>query len=93
MARKMKAGLYTLLCAGMLIYAVPRLSIGNGWTQETLFGVIWICMVLLIIAAQLHDLLGVDEKTDEEIRKLKRYKYWRLQQRIIQQAERDRGNG
>jgi len=91
MVRRKRTVLYFLIAAGMLIYAVPRLPIGGGWTMETIFGVAWICMALLIIAAQLHELFGVDEKTEQEIRAIKRYKYWRLQRSILEaHAKRDR---
>jgi hypothetical protein len=91
MVRRKRTILYFLIAAGMLVYAVPRLPIGQGWTMETIFGVVWICMALLIIAAQLHELFGVDEQTEREIRAIKRFKYWRLQRSILEAyAKRDR---
>jgi|HigsolmetaGSP11D_1036233.scaffolds.fasta_scaffold01553_8 hypothetical protein len=96
MVRRKRTVLYFLIALGMLIYAAPRLPIGGGWTVETIFGVAWICMALLIIAGQLHELFGVDEKTEQEIRAIRRFKYWRLQRSILEadaQARRDRSAG
>lgn len=50
-----------LICAlGMLLYALPRLEVGEGLSLPTIFGVIWISMALLIIAAHLRIVLRVD---------------------------------
>jgi hypothetical protein len=67
---------------GMLIYAIPRLQIGQGWTYSTVFSVVWIGMALLIIASHLHDLLGVDEETREELVRIKRMKRWQFEQKL-----------
>lgn len=84
--RKKRTVIYFLLAICMLVYAVPQLSIGNGWTVETVFGISWLCMSLLVIAAQLYELFGVDQKTEEELRRIKRYKYWKIQQKIIERT-------
>ncbi|MFD2613497.1 hypothetical protein [Paenibacillus gansuensis] len=68
----MKPVLYLGLALGLLIYAIPRLENGYGLTLPTLFSCIWICFALLIIAAQLHFLLGVDEEKRKELAKIKR---------------------
>ncbi len=70
------------LALGLLIYAVPRLEIGGGWTQPTIFSIGWICMVLVIIAAHLHDILGIDEQTRKQIDQVRLYRM-RLQQQLI----------
>lgn len=54
--------LYLVLSMGMLIYAMPRLEVGQGLTPATLFSVAWIAMALLIIAAHLRAALAVDEE-------------------------------
>lgn len=59
--QRMKSTLYLVLSLGMLFYALPRLDIGQGLTPATLFGVAWISMALLIIAAHLRAALRVDE--------------------------------
>lgn len=89
--RKIRTGLYFALAVGMLIYAVPRMTIGGGWTEETIFSTAWICMALLIIAAQLYHLIGVNDKVEQDIQTLKRYKYWRIQQQIVHKTGRDKG--
>lgn len=93
MNRKTRTVLYFALAAGMLIFAVPRMQIGGGWTEETIFSTAWICMALLIIAAQLYHLIGVNDKVEQDIKTLKRYKYWRIQQQIMHKTGRDRGRG
>lgn len=53
--------LYLSGAIGMLIYALPRLEIGQGFTHPTLFGIAWIAMALLIVASHLRIVLRVDE--------------------------------
>jgi hypothetical protein len=78
------------LCAalGMLLYAVPRIAMGGGFTAETVFGAAWICFALLIIAAHVHELLGVDAETRERVRQVKRLKQYRMQQRLLPRGTR-----
>lgn len=64
--RELKSALYLALSLGMLIYAMPRLEMGQGLTLATLFGVAWISMALLVIAAHLRAVLRVDE-TEETV--------------------------
>jgi hypothetical protein len=68
------------LALGMLVYAVPRLDIGGGWDLPAVAGIAWICFALLIIAAHLHEILGVDEEMRRELRKIKHMKRWQLEQ-------------
>ena len=56
-----KSVLYLSCALGMLVYAVPRLDIGQGLTPPTLFGIAWISMALLIIASHLRVILRVDD--------------------------------
>ena len=58
--REIKSALYAALSLGILVYAMPRLEVGRGLVPETLFGVAWISMMLLIIAAHLRIALRVD---------------------------------
>ncbi|TBL75175.1 hypothetical protein [Paenibacillus thalictri] len=73
---------YMAIALGMLFYAIPKLDIGQGMTLPTVFGVIWICFALLIIAAHLHEILGVDEEARKEHSRIKRMKKWQLEQLI-----------
>lgn len=72
------------LAIGLLLYAVPRLEIGQGFSLPTLFAIVWLSMILLIIAAYLHHLLGVDEETRNELARIRSYKRWRNQQWLEQ---------
>lgn len=73
--------LYLGLAGGMLLYAVPRLAVGEGLGAGPLFGTIWLCFALLVIAAQLHELLGVDAKKRERLRQVKRMRKFKLQRK------------
>ena len=70
------------LILGMFIYAVPQLRIGEGWTLPTIFGVSWLAFALIIIAAHLHDIIGVGEETRMELKKVDRMKRWQMEQRL-----------
>ncbi|WP_010272089.1 hypothetical protein [Paenibacillus senegalensis] len=72
--------LYLSMALGMLMYAIPRLEVGNGFTLPTVFSIVWIGFALLIIGAQLHYILGVDEETRKELVKVKHMKKWQMQQ-------------
>ncbi len=74
--------IYLSLIAGMLIYAVPRMEIGQGLTVSTVFGLVWIAFALIAVAAHLHQILGVDEETAKELSKIKRMKKWQLEQML-----------
>lgn len=91
--RKKRTIVYLGIALIMLGYAVPRLPIGGGWTPESIFSVAWVGMALLIIAAHLHAWIGVNDKVEQDIQAIKRYKYWRLHQQWAGQSERDRGGG
>lgn len=81
------------LCAalGMLGYAVPRLSVGDGLSAGSVFGAVWICFALLVIAAQLYELLGVDARKRERMRQVKRMKGFRFQRKAASLAARYSG--
>lgn len=72
--------LYLCIALGMLMYAIPRLEVGSGLTLPTVFSIVWIGFALLIIGAQLHYILGVDEDTRKELVKVKQMKRWQMQQ-------------
>lgn len=80
--RAMKSVIYLMVTLGMLIYAVPRLDIGQGLTLPTIYGIVWISFALLVIAAHLHEWLGVDEQTRDRLDRLNSYAKWKLEQRI-----------
>jgi hypothetical protein len=74
--------IYISLALGMLLYAVPRLELGTGLHAGSLFGVFWVCFALLVIGAHLHQILGVDEETKQEMKRIKKFKQLRMQQAI-----------
>lgn len=78
----MKSLIGLVVAAGMMIYAVPRLEIGGGWSLSTIFSLVWIGVALLIVAGYLHDLLGVSEEERQEIRRIHRMRQQKSQQWI-----------
>ena len=77
---KIKHSLYLVAALAMLVYALPSISFSGGFTWTGLFGAVWAGFALLVIAAHLHILIGVDEakqKALDEIRKEK-MKQWQL---------------
>lgn len=70
------------IALGMLFYGVPRLDIGQGFTLPTVFGIAWICFALLIIAAHLHEILGVEEERKQALGRVKKMKRWQLEQML-----------
>lgn len=60
-----KSMMYLVCALGMLLYALPRLEVGNGLSLPTIFGVIWISLALLIIAAHLRVVLRVDNELEQ----------------------------
>ncbi|WP_193556134.1 hypothetical protein [Paenibacillus ginsengarvi] len=78
--KEWKSVVYMSLALGMLMYAVPRLHIGPGLTPEGAFGLVWIGFALLIVAAHLHHILGVEEETKREMARVR--KYSRLQRQM-----------
>ncbi|NEW07774.1 hypothetical protein GK047_17375 [Paenibacillus sp. SYP-B3998] len=71
------------LALGMLFYSVPQLTFREGLTLPMIFSAAWLGMALLVIAAHLHHILGVDEEKRKELNRIKRMKKWQLEQ-IVQ---------
>ncbi len=78
----MKNVIYMSAALGMLFYSVPQLEIGQDITLPTVFGIGWICLALLVIAAHLHQILGVDEEKRQELVRVKRMKRWQMEQML-----------
>lgn len=68
------------LGAGLLFYAIPRLDIGQGWTAPSVFALAWLLMMLVVVAAYLHDMLGVNEETRQQLHHVKRMRRWKAEQ-------------
>ncbi|TVY07461.1 hypothetical protein FPZ49_23960 [Paenibacillus cremeus] len=71
------------LALGMIIYAVPRLDFGGGLSLQSVFVVAWIGFALLVVAAHLHELLGVEEEAKREQLRVKRMRRWQLEQTVL----------
>jgi hypothetical protein len=78
----LKNVIYMSLVLGMLSYAVPRLELGQGISAGAIFGAVWIGLALLIVAAHLHEILGVDQETRRELSRIDRMKKWQLEQSL-----------
>ncbi|MCR8634654.1 hypothetical protein [Paenibacillus radicis (ex Xue et al. 2023)] len=74
--------MYMGLALGMLFFAVPRLDIHSGFTLPTIFGIVWVFFALVIIAAHLHEILGVDDESKREMAKVRHMKKWQLEQML-----------
>lgn len=66
----------------ILFYAVPKLPIHAAHSEASLFAAVWLCFALLIVAAHLYYLFGVDRQEEEAYRRVQRLKRWRMQQQI-----------
>ncbi|SDC08398.1 hypothetical protein SAMN02799630_02626 [Paenibacillus sp. UNCCL117] len=82
MGKGWKNILYMGLSLGMIAFAVPRIDLGDWANPSTIFGVVWIAFALLIVAAHLHELLGVEEEKKRQLLRIKRMKRWQLQQAV-----------
>ncbi|MEX2461705.1 MAG: hypothetical protein WD469_10510 [Paenibacillaceae bacterium] len=58
---------YLVVAAGMLVYAVPQLKVGQGFKLETIFATVWLGLALLVIAAHLYVLLKVDQEVEAKV--------------------------
>jgi hypothetical protein len=65
---------YLFFAAGMLIYAVPQLRVGHGFSLETIFAVVWLGLSLTVIASHLYILLKVDQELETEAKIIKQMK-------------------
>jgi hypothetical protein len=60
--------IYLIAAAGMLIYAVPQLHVGRGFSLETIFAIAWLGLALTVIASHLFVLLKVDQEAGKEVK-------------------------
>lgn len=74
---KGKHVLYMLIAGGMTLYAMPHLSF-TGWSAA--FSMAWLGFALLVIGANLHFILGVDEEKKKALDRVRKYKLrqWEL---------------
>jgi hypothetical protein len=81
---KRKHGVYLGVAMVMMIFAVPQLQMGQGWTLPTIFGVCWLFFALCIIAVHLHMLLRVDDETRSQLNRVRKQR----RRLLIQEIER-----
>jgi hypothetical protein len=73
---------YMGLAIGMLFYSIPHLQFREVGSLPMVFSVIWLVMALLIIAAHLHQILGVDEEKRKQQLRINRMKKWQMEQLV-----------
>ncbi|MGW9530195.1 hypothetical protein ACWHAM_21065 [Paenibacillus terrae] len=78
--KKWKHGLYTLIALAMVLTALPRISLTGGLNWVNGFGIVWVLFALLVIGANLHFLLGVDEEKRKTLERARRaqMKQWQM---------------
>ncbi|AOZ93857.1 hypothetical protein [Paenibacillus crassostreae] len=86
--KKIMHVLYLLLALVMLLYALPMISLDSGNTWITIFGVCWVLFALLVIAAHLHVILGVDEEKKKALERIRQAKYQQWQSKWSEEMER-----
>lgn len=79
--------IYLSMAIGLIIYAVPQLEMGQGLTLPTIFSIAWIGIILLIVAAHLHQLIGVDEEAKQELARIKAFKRWKVEQFLLRKSK------
>lgn len=74
---KAKHIFYMLIAGGMTLYALPNLSF-TGWSAA--FSLAWLAFALLVIGANLHFILGVDEEKRKALDRVRKSKLrqWEL---------------
>ncbi|BCG58471.1 hypothetical protein [Paenibacillus sp. URB8-2] len=70
---KFKHVVYLALALAMLLYALPKLS-PDGPTPVFVFGAVWVAFALLVIAAHLHFIIGVDEEKKKRLEVVRKAK-------------------
>lgn len=85
---KLKHSIYMLVALAMLLYAIPSISLssGNGWVS--LFSVVWMLFAFLVIAANWHMILGVDEEKKKALERVRQAKLQEWQSKFSEETER-----
>jgi hypothetical protein len=80
--RGLKSILYMTSALGMILVAVTQLDFRDGSALVAVFDIVWILFALLIIAAHLHEILGVDEELRKELERNERMTKWQTEQML-----------
>src|SRR5690606_37214865 len=83
---------YLAAALAMLVYAIPRLPVGGGWTLPALFSAAWILFALVIVASHLYAILRVDEETEERMERIRKHRKRELTSLIERSVVRRGGN-
>ncbi|MBP2002546.1 hypothetical protein J2Z69_003632 [Paenibacillus shirakamiensis] len=88
---KGKHVLYLIAALGMLMYALPLISIRPeaGWVS--IFGWVWAAFAFLVIGAHLHFLLGVDADKQRALDQVRKAKLQEWQKKWSQDTHRHQG--
>lgn len=76
---------YLLLALAMLVFALPRLELGEPLGLASAFSYVWIALALVIAAAHLNELLLMDDEKRKELARIKQAKYAMLERKLMQQ--------
>ncbi|WCM62902.1 hypothetical protein T3H97_08290 [Paenibacillus sp. LX16] len=85
--KKWKHGLYTLIALTMVLVALPRISLAGGLNWVNGFGMVWVLFALLVIGANMHFLLGVDEEKRKTLERVRRAKMQQWQMKWDKKAD------
>ncbi|MGZ9583242.1 hypothetical protein [Paenibacillus marinisediminis] len=67
----------------MLFIALPTIPLREGISLASVFGLVWAAFAVLIIGAHLYRLLGVDEVTEEKLRRVKAERYRMMEKQVM----------
>lgn len=74
---------YMAVALGLITIGVTQLEMNPDSTIVTVFTLVWLAFALLVVAANLHEILGVDEETKHELARIRRMKYLSVTQKRI----------
>jgi hypothetical protein len=66
--RGLKHVILMSLALGMVFYSLPRLKFKLEFSLSTTFTGVWIGLALLIVAAHLYEILGVEDEQSRQIK-------------------------
>lgn len=79
---------YLALALVMLGIGLPEMRFAAEWSAHVVFSFSWAAFVLLIVAANLYALLGMDEDTAKQLQRVKLAKRLAWQRQLQRHADR-----